>query len=247
MDSLRVYIAIVVVMLALLTSSTPVVAQETVDSVVMWPCESRFVTAMPPAETPQVQMRAPEKAVGGLMWPCESRFVTAMPHVETPQVQMRAPEKAVGGLMWPCESRFVTAMPRVEIVEELVTGDPQANKALVRHLLSQYFAADGDDLLQQFYSADLVEARRQEWSVWKSAFPDLRFALDFQIAEGDRVMSCWTFQGTHTGEYMGLAPTGNEVTFQSIVAARIVDGKIVEEVGEVDRFGLVQQLGGFLP
>ena len=44
------------------------------------------------------------------------------------------------------------------------------------------------------------------------AFPDARFALEDQIAEGDTVVSRWTARGTHRGEFLGIAPSGEEVT-----------------------------------
>jgi len=63
------------------------------------------------------------------------------------------------------------------------------------------------------------------------------------IAEEDKVVSRFTFQGTHTGEFMGIAPTGREVTVMQISIDRIADGKIVEHWGLVDQLSLLQQLG----
>jgi predicted ester cyclase len=49
--------------------------------------------------------------------------------------------------------------------------------------------------------------------------------------------------GTHTGAWLGLAPTGMRVSVQMIVIHRIGGGKIVEDWVLVGSLGLFQQLG----
>ena len=63
------------------------------------------------------------------------------------------------------------------------------------------------------------------------AFPDLHQTIEEQIAEGDKVAYRWTARGTHQGEFMGIAPTGNRVEMTGISIARLIDGKL-EEIWE---------------
>ena len=63
------------------------------------------------------------------------------------------------------------------------------------------------------------------------------------IAEGDLVAIRSTAHGTHQGEFMGIPPTGKEVTFGGVVTNRIVDSRIVEDWFDGDGLGLLQQLG----
>ncbi len=49
--------------------------------------------------------------------------------------------------------------------------------------------------------------------------------------------------GTNTGEFMGLPPTGKEVTIDGIEMFRLADGKLVERWAEFDMMSLMQQLG----
>ena len=50
--------------------------------------------------------------------------------------------------------------------------------------------------------------------------------------------------GTHTGEFLGVAPTGKKITLYAIATWRIVDGKIVEKGSQVwDFLDLYKQLG----
>jgi predicted SnoaL-like aldol condensation-catalyzing enzyme len=54
------------------------------------------------------------------------------------------------------------------------------------------------------------------------------------IAEGDKVVGRSVVTGTHQGEYMGLSPTGNSVTYDEIFVFRFVDGRIAETWGVVE-------------
>ena len=63
------------------------------------------------------------------------------------------------------------------------------------------------------------------------------------MAAGDKEVVRWTIRGTHTGELMGIPPTGKQVAWTGITIYRLADGKIVEEKGEEDALGFLQQLG----
>ena len=76
-----------------------------------------------------------------------------------------------------------------------------------------------------------------------TAFPDLDFTIEDQIAEGDEVVSRWSASGTHQGELMGIPATGKQARVTGITIDRIQGGKIVETWTSWDRLGLLQQLG----
>ena len=63
------------------------------------------------------------------------------------------------------------------------------------------------------------------------------------VAAGDRVMVRWTGHGTHSGEIMGLAPTGRSIKVDALTLLRIEDGKIAENWTLWDTLGMLQQLG----
>ena len=65
-------------------------------------------------------------------------------------------------------------------------------------------------------------------TAYRSAFPDLRVTVEDQLAEEDRVVTRWTLRGTHQGEFLGLTPTGDEVTVSGIEFDRMVGGRIDE-------------------
>jgi len=76
-----------------------------------------------------------------------------------------------------------------------------------------------------------------------TAFPDLVVRVHDQIAERDRVVSRWTAEGTHLGDFMGHAATGRKVTITAIHIHQIVDGRIATLWEEIDMLGLTKQLG----
>jgi steroid delta-isomerase-like uncharacterized protein len=133
----------------------------------------------------------------------------------------------------------------------------QENKALTRRsweIVAKASLETLDDALQEVYADTFVmhepdedvngiEGLTQFVSMIRFALPDLRVTLEDDVAEGDKVVSRWRAQGTHQGELMGSAPTGNEVAITGITIHRIEDGKIVEEWENWDALGLMQQIG----
>lgn len=88
-----------------------------------------------------------------------------------------------------------------------------------------------------------LDAYKQFISMYLTAFPDAQFTIEDLIAEGDRVVVRYTFRGTHTGDLMGISPTGKQVTVTGINIVRIVNGKAVEGWQNGDTLGMLQQLG----
>ena len=68
-------------------------------------------------------------------------------------------------------------------------------------------------------------------------------SIDEMIAEGDRVMVRWSFHGVHTGEFLGIPPTNQPLTFSGINIFRIQDNRIIEVWNLWDQVGEWQQLG----
>jgi len=136
---------------------------------------------------------------------------------------------------------------------------PEDNKAIVRRLWDELFNRQNLAVVDEMASDDFVHRgpgtrvlRGAEFFTQiKSrliflAFPDLQFTTEEVIAEGDKVVTRWTLRGTHRGEFMGLPPTGKQVTWSGINITRLVAGKAVEDWVEQDTLGLMQQLAGTL-
>ena len=81
----------------------------------------------------------------------------------------------------------------------------------------------------------------------RAAFPDLHFAIQEQIAEGDKVLSRFEWTGTHKGEFLGVPATGRKVQVWGMVIDRFVSGKIKDTRIIMDALGLMAQFGVFPP
>lgn len=88
---------------------------------------------------------------------------------------------------------------------------------------------------------------RNHVAEWIRAFPDLRFHRRQTVAEGDRVVTELVVTGTHEGRWLGIPPTGAEVSVDAITIHRIEDGKIIEDWVLVDSYSMFEQLGLLLP
>jgi len=75
------------------------------------------------------------------------------------------------------------------------------------------------------------------------AFPDLDFAIESQIAEGDTVAAVATMTGTHRAEFLGMPATGRRVSVQVMDTGRVRNGRFYDHWGLVDTPALMAQLG----
>ena len=83
------------------------------------------------------------------------------------------------------------------------------------------------------YVEDGPEANKRFWAYWLSAFPDTQVTVEDAFAAGDRVVGRFTYRATHTGEFMGVAPTGERIEMRSIDVWRVEGGSFVEHWDEV--------------
>lgn len=81
------------------------------------------------------------------------------------------------------------------------------------------------------------------WEGFGKSFSDIGRELVDTIATAEHVITVMDLSGTHTGEFMGHAPTGKRFTVRNVQVMRIVDGKRVERWGSTDQLGILQQLG----
>ena len=87
------------------------------------------------------------------------------------------------------------------------------------------------------------EGEKKRATLYRSAFPDIRFTVEDLIAEGESVTARWSCRGTHKAEFNGIAPTGKQFTISGISVARLAGGKMVEGWVNWDTLGMMQQLG----
>ena len=77
----------------------------------------------------------------------------------------------------------------------------------------------------------------------RGGFPDIQWTLEETIAEGDKIAARFTMRGTHQGTFLGVPPTGRKIEVKAMNFYRLSGGQFVEEHGQPDLLGVLQQIG----
>lgn len=130
------------------------------------------------------------------------------------------------------------------------------NKALVTRFYEEVWNQGHVDLAREIFAEDYVRhdlrptqagpggaGQARIAADFRRAFPDLKFQVDLMVAEGEVVGARWTAEGTHTGSWGGVEPTGKQARFSGVNFFRIRSGKVVEIWNHRDDLGLMQQVG----
>lgn len=132
-----------------------------------------------------------------------------------------------------------------------------ANRTAARRITFELFAAGKLALLDELTTAEFVnhgqtpgvpdaEGRASLANAIqrvRAAFPDLRYELVHEVAEGELVVHHLAASGTQAGPFAGAGPTGRPAKWREVHIMRFSAGRMAEQWGVVDRLGALQQLG----
>jgi predicted ester cyclase len=134
---------------------------------------------------------------------------------------------------------------------------PDELKSRARRVVEEIFNQGDIALANELISPDCVHhtsggppvpgrtALRDWLALTLSIFPDFHAIVEDEIAEGDRVVQRITCYGTHEGEFSGVRPTGQQVSFQIIDISRAgPDGRFAEHWSTADLPAVLHQLAG---
>jgi steroid delta-isomerase-like uncharacterized protein len=131
----------------------------------------------------------------------------------------------------------------------------ESNKAVARRFLEEVINQNrmdrADDLvLENFVDLDPLPGQRQGreglkevLGMMRAAFPDMHWVAEEMVAEGDTVVTRFTWTGTHRGEFLGVPATGRSVVVKGVVMDQLADGKMSKSRILMDSLGMMQQLG----
>jgi steroid delta-isomerase-like uncharacterized protein len=133
------------------------------------------------------------------------------------------------------------------------------NKEIVRGFIEEVLNTGKVEASGKFFHEDMVEqvplpgqgpgieGLKNVLRGFSAAFPDMRWTIEEQIAEGDKVVTRFEWTGTHRGPFMGIPATGRPVNVWGIVIDRLQNGKIKDTRILMDTLGLMMQLGVIPP
>jgi predicted ester cyclase len=131
----------------------------------------------------------------------------------------------------------VWSQGNLDVVDELL--DPKHTyldyTALHRH------HPDYDQSLSDAFNGP--EGQKELIKLYRSAFPDMQFTVEQEIAEGDLVFVVAVGRMTHRGEFMGIPPTGEQAEVQAACVARVADGRIQQYRIWWNSLSVLHQLG----
>jgi predicted ester cyclase len=112
-------------------------------------------------------------------------------------------------------------------------------------LIARYFAALSGKPKPSATIAEFTNSPElhDHVEVFEAAFPQYELFAEEMIAEGDKVVVCARFRGTHNGNLMGIAPTGKQAALPFIIVYQVADGKITGFNLAIDQMELMKQLG----
>ena len=109
---------------------------------------------------------------------------------------------------------------------------------------SAFFATDyiGDDVALAQPQQGRAGFRRA-LALYFQALPDVRFALEDLVVEGDRAVAVWTARGTHRGTLMNIPASGRSVAVRGVSIFTLADGQISRATYIWDVAGLLRAIG----
>jgi len=128
------------------------------------------------------------------------------------------------------------------------------SKVVVRRFIDDVFVKGNADAVDKLVTSDFtphswgrtppgVEPLKDAIKRVHAGLSDVSMKIEDVIAEDDKVAVRLTARGRHTGEFMGLPPSGHDYTISETHIFHLRDGKISEHWRDADMLGLMRQLG----
>lgn len=102
----------------------------------------------------------------------------------------------------------------------------------VKHRLEAIHAGTADGNVVQFGSELL----------YVGGLSDIRLSMHDQFMQGDRLAARWTVRGRHDKEFLGMAPTGRDVSFGGVSICTTHEHQVTGEFHYWDMVALLQQI-----
>jgi steroid delta-isomerase-like uncharacterized protein len=130
----------------------------------------------------------------------------------------------------------------------------ESNKEILRKFIEEVINQNridraNDLVVEDFVELDPLPGQRQGreglkevLGMMRAAFPDMHWAVEEMIAEGDTVVTRFAWTGTHRGEFLGVPATGRSVAVKGVVIDQLDGGKMTRSRILMDSLGMMQQL-----
>jgi steroid delta-isomerase-like uncharacterized protein len=129
------------------------------------------------------------------------------------------------------------------------------NKAVVERFVEEVINQGRLETADEIVALDFVEldplpgqqqgreGLKEVIAMMRAGFPDIHWVTEETVEQGEKVVSRFTWTGTHKGTFLGIPATGKSVSVKGVVIDRVVDGKMTDSRILMDTLGMLQQLG----
>ncbi len=133
------------------------------------------------------------------------------------------------------------------------------NAAIVQRFIDEVINQGRYEVCDEIVAEDFVELDRlpgqregreglkEIIGMMRSAFPDIHWVTDESISSGGKVVTRFTWTGTHRGDFFGIPATGRSITVKGVVIDHLVDGRMTDSRILMDTYGMMMQLGAIPP
>jgi steroid delta-isomerase-like uncharacterized protein len=142
-------------------------------------------------------------------------------------------------------------------INRFLIGDAviEQNKTRIREFLDRVLSSGDIAATGDYFHADMVEevpfpgqgpgldGLKETLKALRVAFPDMRWLSKEQIAEDNRVLTRFVWEGTHRGDFLGMPPTNRAVSVWGMVIDQFEGTKVKSTRILMDTMSLMQQLG----
>lgn len=132
-------------------------------------------------------------------------------------------------------------------------------KALVRYFYEVIVSEHHMERLPEFVDAQCVwtngttsttlgvEGMRAHLIAVRQTYPEYTMKISHQYQDGDVIISIFTMTASHGGEWLGIAPSYQQLVFQGINIDTVKNGRITAHGGAVNTFETLWEAGLLLP
>jgi steroid delta-isomerase-like uncharacterized protein len=136
---------------------------------------------------------------------------------------------------------------------------PSDNAAIVQRFIDEVINQGRYQVCDEIVAEDFIEldplpgqrqgreGLKEVIAMMRSAFPDINWVTDETISSGEKVVTRFTWTGTHQGSFLGIPATGRPVIVKGVVIDRIFNSRMTDSRILMDTFGMMMQLGVIPP
>ena len=129
------------------------------------------------------------------------------------------------------------------------------NKAVIQRFIDEVLNQKRLDVADEIVARDFIEldplpgqrqgreGLKEVLTMMSVGFPDIHWVVDEMVAEEDKVVTRFTWTGTHKGNFLGVPATGKSVKVKGVVIDQLEGGKMSHSRILMDSLGMMQQLG----